>query len=271
MSYVDHLREELVAAAAREQARTRPRLSLPRPRMTLATAGLALTAIVVAAIAIGLSTDRATDDRPVEQPPPQGRPLFGGTLLPDERYRTRAFVPELSFVVFDDNWEVNDTTSPDVLGLFRVKRGGPNPPGPPPTLVFQRLPELLDPSVRNRQDARIPAPADLRAWLARHPDLRVSRPEPVTVAGVSGSSFDVEVRFTRPAHSDPFCRETFLRTCTHIAPKLSLLDGSRLRIMHLRTEPEPLTIFTFAMSPRRLAALNEAAAPVLDSLRIGIR
>ena len=270
-SFVDQLREELVAAAAREQAHTRPRLQLPPLRpMALATAGLALTAILVIAIAGGLRGDRVQDERPVKPPTPEGRPLFGGTLFPGERYRTREFAPPLSFVVADDNWDVIDATRADVLAVTRVRRGGPGPLGPRPTLVFQRLRELYEPGVRGLDAARVPAPADLRAWLARHPDLRVSTTEPVTVAGVEGAAFDVEVRFSRPVHSDPFCRENFRRTCTFLGPELSLFDGWRLRMIQLPVEPEPLTIFTVATSPRRLAALNEVAAPVLDSLRIDI-
>ena len=270
-SFVDQLREELVAAAAREQAHTRPRLQLPPLRpMALATAGLALTAILVIAIAGGLSGDRVQDERPVKPPAPDGRPLFDGTLSPGERYRTRNFAPALSFVVADDNWLATETDSPDVLALSRVNRGGPGRAGPWPTLVFRRIRELYDPGVRGREAARIPAPADLRAWLAQHPDLRVSGSEPVTVAGVEGAAFDVEVRFSRPVHSDPFCRETFRTTCTFLGPELSLPDGWRLRIIQLPVEPEPLTIFTVTTSPRRLAAPNEVAAPVLGSLRIDI-
>lgn len=272
MSFVEQLREELVEAAAQEQARTRPRVALPPLRpLAVATAGLALTAILVIAIAGGLSTDRAADERPVKPPAPEGRELFDGTLFPGERYRTRSFVPALSFVVADDNWLATETASPDVLALSRVNRGGPGRPGQLPTLVFQRIGEVYDPGVRDLEAARMAAPADLVAWLARHPDLRVAAPEPVTVAGVPGVSVGVEVRFSRPRHDDPFCRERFLRACTFLAPELSLFDGMRLRLIQLPTEPEPLTIFTVAMSERRLGALNRVAAPVLDSLRIGIR
>ena len=272
MSFVEQLREELVTAAAREQARTGPRLHLPPLRpVAIAAAGLALTAILVIVIAGGLSSDRAVDEHPAKPPSPEGRDLFDGTLFPGERYRTRNFVPAMSFVVADDNWLATETASPDVLALSRVNRGGPGPAGLWPTLVFQRIGEVYDPGVRDLEAARMPAPADLHAWLARHPDLRVSRSEPVTVAGASGSSFFVEVRFTRPTHDDPLCRERRRRACTFLGPKLSLFNHMRLRVIQLRTEPEPLTIFTVAMSPRRFDALNRATAPVLDSLRIGIR
>jgi hypothetical protein len=237
----------------------------------VATAGLALTAILVIAIATGLNTDRAADERAVKPPAPEGRELFDGTLFPGERYRTRNFVPALSFVVADDNWLAMETASPDVLDLARVNRGGPGRPGFWPTLVFQRIGEVYDPGVRGLETARIPAPEDLPAWLAQHPDLRVTAPDPVTVAGVPGESLSLEVNFTRPTHDDPFCRERFRRTCTFLGPELSLFNGMRLRLIQLRTEPEPLTVFTVAMSERRLQALNRVTEPVLDSLRIGIR
>lgn len=268
-SFVDQLREELVAAAAREQARTRPHLPLPQLRpLVLATAGLAVTAFVALVIAGALRSDRDAVERPVKPPAPEGRPLFDGTLFPGERYRTRNFAFTLSFVVADDKWLAQETETSDVLALSRIKRGGPERLGPWPTLVFRRIEEVYDPGVRGRDAARTPAPADFHAWFARHPDLRVSRTEPVIVAGVPGVSFGMEVRFTRPAHSDPFCPQTFRRTCTWLAPKLSLFDGMRLRFIQLRTKPEPLLIFTVVMPPRRLEALNAATEPVLDSLRI---
>ena len=269
MSYVEQLREELVAAAARERARTWPRLPL-RPRRPLAlAAGLALAAILAIAVAIAARDDR--DVRPVKPPAPEGRPLFDGTLVPKERYRTRNLVPALSFVVADDNWMATETESQDVLALSRVTRGGPSRVGPWSTLVFLQIDEVYDPRVRDLEDARTLAPADLvENWFSAHPDIRPSRGGSVTVAGVPGMSLDAEVRFTRPAHEDPACRERFRRPCTFLTPTLSLFDGMHLRIMQLRSDPELLTIVTVAMSKRRLDALNRAAAPVLDSLSIDI-
>ena len=272
MSYVEQLREELVAAAAREQARTGPRLSLPPLRpLALATAGLALTAILVIALATGLSTDPPRDDRSARPPAPEGRELFPGTLVPDDRYRTRGFVPALSFVVADDRWYVPDTKSPNVLQLIRVTRGGPNE-GPTPfkTLAFDRIPEVYDPAVRGAGSARTAPPADFLAWLRKHPDLRAGAAEPVTVGGVPGTAMPIEADFTRPAHNDPFCRERRLR-CTMLWPTAAFPDGARLRVIVLDIEPEPLVITTVAASARRLAELERAAAPVLESLRIGIR
>jgi hypothetical protein len=272
MSYVDQLRDELVAAAAREQVRTGPRLHLPPLRpLAVATAGVAMAAILVIAIAGGLSTDRAADERPVGKPPTAGRELFPGTLVPGERYRTRGFVPTLSFVVGDDQWYTPDSTSPNVLALLRVTRGGPDEGRfPPRTLAFDRIPAVYDPAVRGIEAARASTPVDLIGWLRRHPDLRVGAAEPVTIAGVRGTRVPIEAAFSRPAHNDPFCRER-LRRCTLLWPTASLPDGARVRLIVLATAPEPLVITTSAANARRLAQLERAAAPVLDSLRIGIR
>ncbi len=166
MSYVEQLREELVAAAAREQAHTRRRVQLPPLRpMALATAGLALTAILVIAIAGGLSTDRACDERPVKPPALEGRPLFGGTLFPGERYRTREFAPPLSFVVTDDNWRRNRR---DAGGRAGRHPGHPRWTGPARVAFDARLPadpRALRPRCARSAGRARPAPANLHAWL----------------------------------------------------------------------------------------------------------
>ncbi len=92
----------------------------------------------------------------------------------------------------------------------------------------------------------------------------------MTLGGVPGETFRAQVRFDRPAHSDPYCRQRFLVTCTLFAPNLSLEDGTRLRVTILRTEPDPLVITLDARTERDLSELEDAARPVLDSLRIGV-
>jgi hypothetical protein len=272
MSFVTELREELVAAAEREQVRRMPRLERPGPRLVLAVAATAAMALIVV-LAVSALNPRPVEDRtPVAEPTPEARDLFGGTLEPDVRYRTRAFVPTLSFVVPDELWYVEDTTRPDALILDRRRRLEPGEFGRPPGwLAFDRISEVHDPRARGLEASRTAAPADLESWLREHPDLRVGASEPVTVANVPGESFSVEVRFTRPAHSDPFCRRRFLRTCTLLAPGMSFLNGTRMRITILATEPQPLIVTIGGFNARGLAAVEKAAAPVLDSLRIGVR
>ena len=270
--FVTTLREELVEAAEREQDRRVPRVPRPTPRLALGLAAVAALALIVALAASALNT-RVSDDesRPAVTPTPEGRDLFGGTLTPDVRYRTTVFRPQLSFVVADDSWMATDTTLPDELFLSRVKRGGiqPGPEGPPiQYLGFLRIRQVADPSVRDLAASQIPVPADLYRWLRDHPDLRVGEAEPVTVAGITGQRFDVRPRFDRPAHVDPLCRRYQLFDCTYLAPGLSPPSGVHLRLTVLRTSPQPLVIAMAGRTASDVAAVERAAAPVLESLQV---
>jgi hypothetical protein len=273
MSFVSGLRDELVAAAEREQARRLPRLHAPGPRVVLAV-GAAAALLLLVALAVGTLNTRPVErgDRPVATPTPEGRPLFGGTLVPNVRYRTSVFTPRLSFVVVDDRWQAVDTTLAEELRLARVKRGGAT--AEPPRiqqLVFQRIPEVADPNVRGLKASRMAAPADLYEWLRDHPDLRVGPSRRVTVANVPGERFGVRVEFDRPAHHDPWCRRYEEVPCTFIAPGVNWPDGARLDVTILRTEPDPLVIVMGGMNAADVAAVRTAATPLLESLRIGVR
>ena len=272
-NFVPDLRAQLVAAAEREQAR-RVSWRLPEPRFLLA--GLAGAAVLAAAIVVLASGSLQTEPappQPTDPPAPDGRELFGGSLEPDVRYRTRAFVPALSFAVGDDRWLVPDATSPFQLLLERrqFEQGELRLEGAPSGfMAFSRLVEVYSPEVRGLRASLTEPPADLAGWLRAHPDLRAGPESPVTVAGVPGVTFRVQVRFDRPVHSEPYCRQRFLITCSAISPILSLRDGDRLRFTVLRTEPYPLVISLDAGDAQTLAELEDAAAPVLDSLRIGV-
>jgi hypothetical protein len=223
-------------------------------------------------LAAGALNTRVTDDeRPATEPTPAARDLFGGTLQPGVVYRTRALVPTLTFEVADRDWEVFDSAQSEVLILdhgepyFDPVNGVRRPPG---GLWFTRVLEVYDPAVRSLAASLAPAPTDLHAWMSAHPDLRVGPAEPVTVAGVPGTRFNVEVRFRRPTHGDPRCRQQAQVTCTALSPRLSFQDHTLLRVTVLDTEPEPLVIMLEHFTRAGLRDLEEAAAPVLDSLRI---
>ena len=268
--FVTALREELVQAAEREQARRLPHWHRPAPRLVLAGVAAVAMALIVL-LAAGALTTRAPDDERQAAPREQEtRELFGGTLQPDVRYRTRAFVPALTFEVSGRDWQAGDTTQSDVLILDHGE--GFFDPGverrPPGGLWFTRVLEVYEPTVRSLPESLAAAPTDLHAWMQAHPDLRAGASRPVTVAGVRGERFDVEVRFRRPSHGDPRCRERFQVTCTALSPRLSFQDHTLLRVTVLRTEPEPLVIMLEHFTRAGLRDLEEAAAPVLDSLRI---
>jgi hypothetical protein len=271
--FVSALREQLVDAAEREQARRLPRVQPPAPRLVLAIASAAALALIVVLAAGALNTRPVDDERQAAQPTPEGRPLFGGDIESGVRYRTREFVPALSFVVDDDEWHVVDTAERDVLILDHGE-GFFEPEGerrPPAAIWFTRVLQVHDPTVRGLGASVAPAPADLHAWMSAHPDLRVGPERPVAVGGVPGSSFDVTVRFRRPTHDLPACRRRHRVVCTALTPRMAFQDHTLLRVTVLRTEPEPLVIMLEHFTRAGLQDLEEAAAPVLDSLRIGVR
>jgi hypothetical protein len=271
--FVSGLRAQLVGAAEREQAR-RVSWRSPEPRLLLAglAGAAALAAVIVLLASGGLRTEPAPP-QPANPPAPEARDLFGGSLEPDVRYRTNAFVPALSFVVGDDLWLVLDSTQPEqlVLERRRVEQGELRIEGPASGyLAFSRLEQVHEPGTRGLEASLVDAPGDLYAWLRAHPDLRVGEASPVTVGGVPGVTFRVVVSFDRPVHGDPDCWRQFLIRCTTLSPVLSLPDGAHLRFTILRTEPDPLVITLDARGERALSGLEDAAAPLLESLRIGV-
>jgi hypothetical protein len=246
-----------------------PRLPPASPRLVVAVAATAMALLLL--LAAGALNTRVTDDdaQPAATATPEGRDLFGGTLEPGVRYRTTVFEPQLSFVVADDRWSAVDTTLPDELRLARVTRGGPD--ADPPAiqqLIFLRVLEVADPAVRGFLRSQVPAPPDLQRWMRDHPDLRVGPARPVTVAGVSGERFAVRVEFDRPAHLDPWCQRYSQVPCTYLGPGMNWPDGVRAVITVLPTGPEPLVIVMGGMSQADVAAVEKAATPLLESLRI---
>ena len=271
--FVSELRSELVAAAAREEARRVPRAWRPTPRMVFFGAVAVATAAIVVVLATGgLRTEPAHHRAvPGARPTPEGHPLFGGTLEEGVRFRTRAFIPALSFVATGPDWESGDATSPDILALnLRGKRTETGQEIARGALVFARITQVYDPNVKGLQRSLTTAPADLYPWLRAHPDLRVGRQVPVTVAGVPGRRFDVTARFDRPAHEDPQCVLRTLEVCTFLAPNVGVIDGDRARITILQTEPDPLIVFEVAYPTSTPAVIEKAAEPLLKSLRIGV-
>jgi hypothetical protein len=207
--------------------------------------GAVAAAVLVAIVAFAAAGGGVRTATPTPTPRPRPtiepvRPLFGGSLEPGVRYRTRAFVPALSFKVADTEWLVDDATQPNILRLDRRDRTQQPGSELPPSafLTFSRITEVYNP----RTGRPTAAPFDLYAWMRRHPNLRVSARRHVTVAGVPGESFRVTVHFSTPAVDAPECRRRLLVTCTAIAPNRIYRDGTRMRTVVLATEPDPLVI-----------------------------
>ena len=276
--YVTRLRAELVAAAEREEERPLPRAPRPTPRVLVFAGAAAIAAVALLLTLGGLRTGTQHTVHPAATPEPtptvhptlKGRDLFGGSLENGVRYRTRAFVPTLSFVTNSPDWFVYDGTKQDTLALdLRKQVGALQQEGPPiATLAFVRIPKVYDPA-KPFADSLEPAPASLYSWLRSHPDLRVGRSTPVTVAGVRGQRFDAVARFDRPAHEDPQCRQRTLKPCTFVAPNISFLNGERMQFTILPMDPDPLVIATISLDARNLHKVQQTAAPLLKTLRIG--
>jgi hypothetical protein len=229
--------------------------------------GAVVAALLVAIVAFAAST---TVTRRSEPPTPTATPasqrdLFGGSLEPRVRYRTRMFDPPLSFVPGDAEWLVIDASRPDSLMLERRYRTG-EPGGELPSrsaLVFSRVNEVIDP--RSGDTIHVD---DLYRWLRQHPDLDVSRVEPVTLAGLEGLRFDERVRFTRPARPASVCRPQLIE-CTLIAANRYYANGIRMHTLVLTiTDDAPLVIDMVGRTQRDLDAVEAPAEELLRTLTV---
>lgn len=239
-----------------------------RVRRDLLVLGAVAAALLVAIVAFAAST---TVTRQSGQATPTATPasehsLFGGSLEPRVRYRTRSFAPTLSFVVGDTEWLVQDTSEKSHLVVERRRRT--NRPGSElpsqSAVIFSRIFELIDPAT----GTSLPRDNDLYAWFAHHPDLRLGRAEPVTIAGIDGLRFDEAVRFKRPARSAAACRAQ-LTVCTLIAPERYFPDGVRMHTIVLPLGPQaPLVIDIVGRTQRDLDAVEAPAEELLRTLTV---
>jgi hypothetical protein len=239
------------------------RVAVRRDQLAL---GAAAAAVLVGIVVIG--APGSIRNAPAPTPTPAaGQPLFGGSLEPGVRYRTRSFIPPLSFVVSDSDWLVQDATGTDHLRLDRrIRTDAPGSELDPRSfLTFSRITQVHDPKLRQRNPAG--ALRNLYGWMKRHPDLVVGPAEPVTVAGIRGQSFRVTVRFSKPARAAGACRPLLI-VCTSIAPDRYYPDGTRLRTIILPLADGPFVIDVQGRTQRDLDAVEVPAAAVIRSLRL---
>ena len=132
--------------------------------------GVMLAFCALAAVACGAPPEVAKP-RPL---PEDARELDPGT------YRTEEFEPAFSFGV-GEGWTNLPLEKPDVLALFRGQRV---------LLGFFKARKVYKP---DESYGVVEAPDDLVGWLRRHPYLRTSAPQTVTVGGIEGQRIDVVV------------------------------------------------------------------------------
>jgi hypothetical protein len=231
--------------------RYRRGVSARRDQIVLGGVAAAVLVAIVAFAAAGGGVERATPT-PTPAPPARGdRPLFGGSLEPGVRYRTRFFVPALSFAVADPDWIAQGTTQPDRLLLVRrIRSGAPGGERDPRSyLSFSRSPL---PAVR------------LPAALRSDDRLAVGRLRPTLLAGVPAQTFRVGLRF----HDQTTACRTLLLVCTTIPPGRYLTPGTQMRRIVVGTEPDPVVVDLIGATRRDLDEVAAPATAVLATLRI---
>jgi hypothetical protein len=223
-----------------------------------------LLLIVVLAVVGGCGGDdaeRGTDARSDGQAQLAGTPLFGGSLEPGQRYRTRAFESALSFVVQDGDWLARETQSRTLVVL-----DGSTLPHRPMFLAFQRYRRVYDPDRPGHgSDSTVPVPRDFIAWLLRHPDLAASQPSPTRVAGLRGRQLDAVLTTGKPRHRHglPECPEY----CVALAPNAWFGQGWKVRFIVIESDREPVVITVEAL-PRDFARFSARALRVLETMRL---
>jgi hypothetical protein len=126
-------------------------------------------------------------------------------------YRTEEFEPAFTFRV-GEGWTHLPLEKPDDLALAREQTE---------LLRFFKARDVYKPN--ERYDV-VEAPDDLVGWLRRHPYLRTSAPQTVTVGGIEGQRIDVVVGDLPEGHPvgacGPDCVDLF-----------GLSDGTALGVM----------------------------------------
>jgi hypothetical protein len=216
--------------------RYRRGVSARRDQIVLGGVAAAVLVAIVAFAAAGGGVERAT-------PTP--------TPAPGVRYRTRFFVPALSFAVADPDWIAQGTTQPDRLLLVRrIRSGAPGGERDPRSyLSFSRSPL---PAVR------------LPAALRSDDRLAVGRLRPTLLAGVPAQTFRVGLRF----HDQATACRTLLLVCTTIPPGRYLTPGTQMRRIVVGTEPDPVVVDLIGATRRDLDEVAAPATAVLATLRI---
>src|SRR5918998_3389320 len=125
--------------------------------------------VVLAFCVLAVGACGAPEEAKPRPLPEETRELEPGT------YRTEELEPAFSFEV-GEGWTHLPPEKPDFLALDREQIG----------LGFCKVRDVYKPN-----EGLVEAPDDLVGWLRRHPYLRTSAPQTVTVGGIEGQRIDV--------------------------------------------------------------------------------
>jgi hypothetical protein len=159
--------------------------------------GLLVTLVVLALSACG-GGEKQQEFKPQPLPEEQ-QELRPGV------YGSEEFKPSLSFRV-GEGWSNDPAEASDALLLTREETVG---------LGFVNAQWVFKPTKTGTPNV-VEAPEDMVGWFQRHPYLRTSEPEPVTVGGVKGVRFEVVVKDLPENYSGPCVVEGYLGDCVDI-------------------------------------------------------
>ena len=160
--------------------------------------------------------------------------------LPEERqelrpgeYRSEEFAPALSFRV-GEGWTNAPPETTSLLHIQWQDTGG---------IGFLRFQEVYEPTRTGKPNV-VEAPEDMLGWFRRHPYLKSTQSEPVTVGGVGGERFDLSFGNPPQGYSGVCGYD-----CVDIGrvdqggPPLAIHEGEKARVIVLEdVEGETVTI-----------------------------
>jgi hypothetical protein len=192
---------------------------------------------------------------PPEEPKPRPLPEDTQTLNPGT-YRSEKFEPSFSFTL-GDGWTNLPLEKTDTLFLTWGQTWG---------LRFFKPQQVYKP---NEDYGVVDVPKDLIGWLRRHPHLRTSTPEPVTVGGVDGERTDVSVVGLPEDHigsCGPDCLDVFR---LGDGSTLGMMNGHRVRHTVLEDIEGETVIIGFGGAPDGFDVLAAETQKVIDSVEWG--
>jgi hypothetical protein len=188
---------------------------------------------------------------------------FKPQLLPEDQqelrpavYRSEEFEPSLSFRV-GAGWSTSPPELPDSLLLTRGVRGG---------VGFANAQEVYEPT-KTGLPIVVRAPEEMVGWFRRHPYLETTEPEPVTVGGVEGVRFDVEVG-DLPEDFLGMCGRGCVVTLRFSdGTRLEHPKGAKLRLMVLEDVDGQTVVMGFGSPATEFDEFAPEAQKVIDTVQ----
>lgn len=117
--------------------------------------------------------------------------IDGAELLAGTEYTTREFRPAISFTLPEGKWRAFGGDSADHLEIDVEPDGPLQGAG----FGFHHMTQVFPPADGGETPGdAVPGPDDFAGWLADHPHLDTTDPEPVEVMGLEGVAVDVTVK-----------------------------------------------------------------------------